>query len=212
MPRHAVPGLVLGLVRAPRPSSRKSKLKHPALHERKCTLRAVTGKRISMITVYIHVYIYIYIHTLYIYIYIYTHIYYIYIYIYIYNIYIYIYIHIYIYIYIVYIYIYIYTYGLGLRTPTPRGRSCRTAKLERGRPIYAHDTYIYIYIVHKSRLIRDLVPRSRIRQLLNRFLAPTSKTMFSIVFLSLLCYIYSVFEFSFLGIGPRPSTYSEPFL
>ena len=44
------------------------------------------------------------------------------------------------------------------------------------------------------------------------FLAPTYKTLLSIVISSLLCYILSVFEISFLGMGLRPSTYSEPFL
>ena len=36
--------------------------------------------------------------------------------------------------------------------------------------------------------------------------------MFSIVISSLLCYILSVFEIRILGMGLRPSTYSEPFL
>ena len=44
------------------------------------------------------------------------------------------------------------------------------------------------------------------------FLAPTYKPLLNIVISSLFCYILSVFEISFLGMGLRPSTYSEPFL
>ena len=43
-------------------------------------------------------------------------------------------------------------------------------------------------------------------------LATTFKPPSSIVLSSLLCYILSVFEISFSGMGLRPSTDSEPFL
>ena len=43
-------------------------------------------------------------------------------------------------------------------------------------------------------------------------LAPTYKPPSNIVISSLFCYILSVFEISFSGMGLRPSAYSEPFL
>ena len=43
-------------------------------------------------------------------------------------------------------------------------------------------------------------------------LATSYNNIVSIVLSSSLCYIISVFEISFLGMGLRPSTYSAPFL